>query len=122
MEGKVSREHQRIRRRRRYRHKLVGTTQRPRIVVFRSLKHIYAQAMDDAGGKVLASASSLDQEVRQQAKYGGNVAAAKIVGEAVAARLTEKGIQAATFDRGGYLYHGRVKAVAEGARAKGLKI
>ena len=75
-----------------------------------------------ASGKILACASTLDAEVRQKVKYGGNVAAAKVVGEVVAGRLVERGVKTATFDRGGYLYHGRVRAVADGAREKGLKI
>jgi large subunit ribosomal protein L18 len=90
--------------------------------VFRSLKHIYAQAVDDETGRTIATASSRDQDVRGLIKNGGNVAAAKIVGETLAKRLAEKGVQAATFDRGGYLFHGRVKAVAEAARATGLRI
>jgi large subunit ribosomal protein L18 len=122
MESRPDKAIQRERRRRRYRHKVAGTAERPRLLVFRSLKHIYAQAMDDSCGKVLATASSLDKEVRERVKNGGNVAAARVVGETVAARLVEKGVSLATFDRGGYLYHGRVRAVADGARDKGLKI
>ncbi|HXI02921.1 MAG TPA: 50S ribosomal protein L18 [Candidatus Saccharimonadales bacterium] len=122
METRADKERQRARRRRRYRHKLAGSPEIPRLLVFRSLKHIYAQAVDDRSGKTIASASTLDGEVRKKISNGGNIAAAKIVGETLAERLAEKGIQAATFDRGGYLYHGRVRAVAEAAREKGLKI
>jgi large subunit ribosomal protein L18 len=89
--------------------------------VYRSLKHIYVQVVDDEGRRVLASASTVDAEVKGRIKNGGNVAAAKLVGEAIAARLKEKGIPEVTFDRGGYLYHGRVKAIADAAREKGLR-
>jgi large subunit ribosomal protein L18 len=104
--------HERIRR------KLRGTTERPRLAVFRSVAHIYAQVIDDAEGKTLVSASSVDKSGRTN---GGNVAAAKAIGKAVAERAKEKGIQRVVFDRGGYPYHGRVKALAEAARAAGLE-
>jgi large subunit ribosomal protein L18 len=111
--------------RRRIRHRirarLSGTSARPRLAVFRSDKHIYAQAIDDAAGKTLAQASTLDAGVRGEAKTGAAVAAAQRVGEAIATRLKEKGVESVVFDRGGYLYHGRVKALAEAARAAGLK-
>jgi large subunit ribosomal protein L18 len=121
MESRPDREIIRRKRRLRYRSKVNGTPARPRLCVHRSLKHIYVQAVDDAGGKILASASTLDAEVRTRVKTGGNVAAAKVVGEVIAARLQEKGVPTVTFDRGGYQYHGRVKAVADAARSKGLK-
>ena len=112
-----------IRRRIRYRtrKKLSGSAARPRLAVFRSDKHIYAQVIDDASGKTIAHASTLDKDVKGQAGRGGNVAAAKAVGGTIAARLKGQGIEAVVFDRGGYLYHGRVKALAEAAREAGLK-
>jgi large subunit ribosomal protein L18 len=106
--------HERIRKR------LQGTTARPRLCVFRSNKHIYAQIVDDSSGRTLAAASTRDAEAKG-GKSGGNVAAAKVVGKIVAKRAIEKGIQAVLFDRGGYIYHGRVKALAEAAREAGLK-
>jgi large subunit ribosomal protein L18 len=99
--------HERIRR------KLRGSAARPRLAVFRSVAHIYAQVIDDAEGKTLVSASSVDK--------GGNVAAAKAIGKLVAERAKEKGITKVVFDRGGYQYHGRVKALADAARAAGLE-
>ena len=94
---------------------------RPRLSVFRSSKHIYAQIIDDAKGETLAAASSLEKEVRGDAKTGANVDAAKAVGVRVAERAKEKGVKQIVFDRGGYLYHGRVKALAEAAREGGLE-
>ena len=94
---------------------------RPRLSVFRSSKHIYAQIIDDAKGVTLAAASSLEKEVRGGAKTGANVDAAKAVGVRVAERAKEKGVKQVVFDRGGYLYHGRVKALAEAAREGGLE-
>jgi large subunit ribosomal protein L18 len=94
---------------------------RPRLSVFRSSKHIYAQIIDDAKGETLAAASSLEKEVRGDAKTGANVDAAKAVGVRVAQRAKEKGVKQVIFDRGGYLYHGRVKALAEAAREGGLE-
>jgi large subunit ribosomal protein L18 len=93
----------------------------PRLNVFRSLGHIYAQIVDDARGHTLASASSLDKEVRKTLKSGGNVAAAKTVGQILAARAKAAGVSRVVFDRGGYAYHGRVKALAEAAREGGLQ-
>ncbi len=107
-----TRVHQRIRR------KLRGTAERPRLAVFRSLAHIYAQVIDDAKGKTLVSASSADKGNRTN---GGNLAAAKAIGKAVAERAKEQGITKVVFDRGGYQYHGRVKALADAARAAGLE-
>jgi large subunit ribosomal protein L18 len=97
-----------------------GTAQRPRLNVFRSLKHIYVQAVEDTTGKTLASASTLSPELRGNLKNTGNSEAAKRVGELIARKCLEKGIQKVVFDRNGYLYHGRVKALAEAARTGGL--
>src|SRR6476646_3541304 len=107
-----SRIHKRIRR------KLAGTTERPRLAVFRSVAHIYAQVIDDTQGKTLVSASSVDKGAKTN---GGNVAAAKAIGKLVADRAKEKGIKSVVFDRGGYQYHGRIKALADAARAAGLE-
>ncbi len=101
----------------RIREKLAGTAARPRLNVYRSLDHIYAQVIDDEKGETLVSASSLGLKL----KTGGNVAAAKEIGKAVAERAAEKGIKKVVFDRGGYLYHGRVKALADAAREAGLE-
>lgn len=107
----------------RIRQKVSGSPGKPRLSVFRSAKHIYVQAIDDLVGKTLASASTLDKEVRPAITgYTGNIAAAGVVGKAIAQRLIKLGIQQAVFDRGGNRYHGRIKAVAEGAREAGLKI
>ncbi len=105
----------------RIRRKVSGTGQRPRLCVFRSLAHIYAQVVDDQTGKTLIAASSLEGSVCSDKKKAGNIAAAKMVGKAIAERAKAKGIEAVVFDRGGYLYHGRVKALAEAAREGGLK-
>ena len=109
---------QRMKRHKRVRAKISGTPACPRLNVFRSEANIYAQIIDDTVGKTLVSASSLDKDVEG---YGGNVAAATAVGKLVAERALKKGIETVVFDRGGYLYHGRVKALAEGAREGGLK-
>ena len=102
------------------RSRVVGTSERPRLNVFRSLKHIYAQAVEDTTGKTLASASTLSSELEGSVRSPGNVEAAKKVGELIAKKCLEKGIQKVVFDRSGYLYHGRIKALAEAARASGL--
>jgi large subunit ribosomal protein L18 len=94
---------------------------RPRLSVFRSSKHIYAQVIDDASGKTLAHASSLDAGLKKEAKTGANVGTAKRVGKLVADRAREKGIGRVVFDRGGYIYHGKVKALADAAREGGLE-
>jgi large subunit ribosomal protein L18 len=107
--------HERIRKR------LKGTEERPRLCVFRSNKHIYAQIVDDSKGQTLVAASSVDAETKGNLKAGGNIAAAREVGKAVAKRAIGKGIQTVLFDRGGYIYHGRVKALADAAREAGLK-
>jgi large subunit ribosomal protein L18 len=95
---------------------------RPRLSVFRSSKHIYAQVIDDDSGRTLAAASTLEKDLRGKVKTGADQAAAEQVGKLVAERARAAGVQAVVFDRGGYLYHGRVKAVAEGARAVGLAL
>jgi large subunit ribosomal protein L18 len=105
----------------RIRKKIRGTPQRPRLAVFRSQGHIYAQVIDDDGSCTLCAASSLDKDLRAKQKRGGTVAAAKDVGALIATRAKEKGIQAVVFDRGGFQYHGRVKALADAAREAGLK-
>ncbi|MBE3587492.1 MAG: 50S ribosomal protein L18 [Thermoanaerobacteraceae bacterium] len=111
----------RAKRHRRVRKKIAGTPQRPRLNVFRSLNHIYAQIVDDEQGTTLISASSLSPELRGQLSRGGNKEAAAAVGRLVARKALEKGIRQVVFDRAGYLYHGRVKALAEAAREAGLE-
>lgn len=108
----------RLKRHVRVRGKISGTSERPRLNVFRSAKHIYAQIIDDVAGVTLASASTVEKELTG---YGGNKDAAYKVGELVAKRALDKGIEGVVFDRGGYIYHGRVQKLAEGARAGGLK-
>ncbi|MGD0499976.1 MAG: 50S ribosomal protein L18 [Bryobacteraceae bacterium] len=115
---KIAKQETRSRVHRRIRRKLRGTAERPRLAVFRSLAHIYAQIIDDAAGKTLVAASSLDKSGKTN---GGNVAAAKVIGKLVAERAKEKGVRRVVFDRGGYVYHGRVKALADAARAAGLE-
>ena len=107
--------HKRIRRR------LSGTAQRPRLAVFRSVKHIYAQVIDDGQGHTVVAASSAEKAARAGASTGGNVAGAKAIGKLVAERAQDKGIKAVVFDRGGYQYHGRIKALADAAREAGLE-
>jgi large subunit ribosomal protein L18 len=118
---KLSRNAHRQQVHRRVRQRVVGTTGRPRLCVYRSLDHIYAQVIDDQSGRTLISASSLDKATRAALKGGGNVAAAKIVGKTIAERSLAAGIQQVVFDRGGYMYHGRVQALANAAREAGLK-
>ena len=115
---KVSKNEERTRRHERVRTKISGTPARPRLNVFRSLSNIYAQVIDDVNGVTLVSASTKDKDFQN---YGGNVEAAKAIGEAIAKRAQEKGITEVVFDRGGYVYHGRVAALAEAAREAGLK-
>jgi large subunit ribosomal protein L18 len=105
----------------RIRTRVSGRTPTPRLNVYRSLNHIYAQIVDDSRGHTLVAASSRDKEVRKTLKNGGNVAAAKIIGQALAQRAKAAGIASVVFDRGGYAYHGRVKALANAAREAGLK-
>ena len=111
-----------IRRRARYRIrcKVRGSGERPRLAVFRSAKHIYAQAIDDARGQTVAQASTRDKTVREKIKNGGNIDAAKLVGTAVAERLKAAGCERIVFDRGGYRYHGRIRALADAVREAGL--
>jgi len=116
---KISRDQMRRRIHTRIRRRLRGAPGRPRLAVFRSLKHIYAQIIDDAGGRTLASASSAEKA--SKIGGGGNLQGAKEVGRLIAERARQKGIQKVVFDRGGYLYHGRVKALAEAAREGGLE-
>ena len=108
----------RLKRHKRVRGKVSGTAECPRLNVFRSLNHIYAQIIDDAKGVTLAAASTMDKELEG---YGGNKEAAKKVGLSIAKKAADKGISEVVFDRGGYVYHGRVKELAEGAREGGLK-
>jgi large subunit ribosomal protein L18 len=117
----VSRDVARRRIHTRIRKKVGRRTSWPRLNVFRSLNHIYVQIIEDTSGRTLVSASSLDRELRQSLKAGGNLAAAKAVGLAVAARAKAANIERVVFDRGGYAYHGRVKALADAAREGGLK-
>ena len=119
MVNKPDKNEARLRRHRRVRNKISGTAARPRLDVFRSAKHIYAQIIDDEQGVTLVSASTMDKDFNG---YGGNVDAATQVGKNIAAKALEKGITEVVFDRGGFVYHGRVKAVAEGAREGGLKL
>lgn len=108
----------------RIRKRVQGTAERPRLAVFRSVSHIYVQAVDDSRGETLASASSLDPAVKgalSEKERGSNVSGAKLIGKTVAERLLAKGIKHVVFDRGGRLYHGRVKALAEAARQAGLE-
>jgi large subunit ribosomal protein L18 len=117
---KLSRDAHRRQVHRRVRRAVAGTPERPRLCVYRSLGHIYAQVIDDQGQRTLASASSLDKETRAQIKGGGNIAAAKLVGKIIAERARAAGIDKVAFDRGGYRYHGRVQALASAAREAGL--
>jgi large subunit ribosomal protein L18 len=117
----VDREAARRRRHKRIRRRVIGTGERPRLNVFRSLQHIYAQVIDDWEGHTLVSASTIDSEVKRQLGGLSKTEQARVVGEAVAERALDKGIERVVFDRGGYRYHGRVKALAEAAREKGLK-
>jgi large subunit ribosomal protein L18 len=110
----------RLRRQRRVRNRLFGTLERPRLAVFRSSKHIYAQMVNDETGTTLVSASTLDPEIRAELKYGGNKAAAIVVGRVVAQRAKKAGIDKICFDRRSYKYHGRVQALAMAAREAGL--
>lgn len=116
---KVDRKAVRAKKRQRVRAKVKGTADRPRLAVFRSLKHIYAQIINDDLGTTLIAVSTLDSNLRGE--YGGNAEAARKVGQAIAARALEKGLKQVVFDRGGYIYHGRVAALAEGAREAGLE-
>jgi len=118
---RLSRDAARQRVHQRVRMKVEGTPERPRLCIFRSLGHIYAQIIDDRAGKTLVSASSFDKETKKGLKGGGNIAAAKVVGKIVAQRAKAAGVEKVVFDRGGYKYHGRVKALADAAREAGLQ-
>ncbi|QEH32201.1 50S ribosomal protein L18 [Aquisphaera giovannonii] len=111
----------RVRRQRRVRGKLHGTPERPRLAVFRSSKHIYAQLVNDENATTLAQASTMDPEIKAQVKYGGNKAAAAVVGRVVAERAKQAGIDKVCFDRRSYKYHGRVEALAQAAREAGIQ-
>jgi len=121
MQKQINRGVVRGRIRQRIRRKVGGTAARPRLAVFRSLKHIYAQAIDDEAGRTVAQASSQDKELREAERGGGNIEAAKKVGELIARRLKDAGVESIVFDRGGVVYHGRVRALAEAAREVGIK-
>ena len=121
MQAVIDRESVRRRVRYRIRRRMEGTAGRPRLAVFRSSKHIYAQAIDDRAGRTLAQASTLESEVRGDGPRGASIAAAKRVGAMIAGRLVAAGIEFVTFDRGGFAYHGRIKALADAAREGGLK-
>ncbi len=116
-----SRNDNRLKRHERVRKDVFGTPEKPRLCVFRSSKNIYVQVIDDVNGTTLAAASTLDSDIKEKAAYGGNKAAAKLVGEKIGEVALQAGIKAVCFDRGGYLYHGRVKELADGARASGLE-
>ncbi len=120
MAGVISRAESRKRRQARVRRKVTGTADRPRLCVFRSSKHIYAQIIDDTQGVTVASASTRDKSVVDGLAYTGNVEAAKAVGENIAKSAQQKGIKDVVFDRNGFVYHGRVKTVADAAREAGL--
>lgn len=113
----------RIRRRihQRLRQKMQGSPERPRLNIYRSLNHIYVQLIDDVSGKTLAAASTTQGRTKGAKRSGGNVASAKVVGKTIAEQARQKGIKKVVFDRGGYLYHGRIKALAEAAREAGLE-
>jgi large subunit ribosomal protein L18 len=119
--ARKSRNDQRLRRHQRVRRKLAGTSERPRLNVFRSLSNIYAQVIDDHDGRTLVAASTLDSDIRSQADGLSKTEQARLVGESVASKATAEGIKEVIFDRGGYQYHGRVRALAEGAREGGLE-
>ncbi len=120
MKAEVNRNKARLRRHVHIRRKVSGTPERPRLNVFRSLSHIYAQVIDDVAGHTLVSASTLDREVRDQLAGLSRIEQARVVGKVVAERALGKGVAQVVFDRGGYKYHGRVKALAEAAREAGL--
>ena len=121
MISRPRRQETRKRKHERVRKKIDGTSARPRLCVYRSLTNIYAQVVDDVTGTTLVSASTLDKEIKDKLANGGNKDAAAEVGRLVAARSVEKGIASVVFDRGGYIYHGRVKSLAEAAREAGLQ-
>jgi large subunit ribosomal protein L18 len=117
---KPSRSEQRVKKHLRVRKKVYGTAERPRLCVFRSEKHIYAQVIDDDLGTTIVAASTIDKDLKDTVKLGSNKEAAKEVGKLIAKKAVEKGIKQVVFDRGGYIYHGRVKELADAAREAGL--
>lgn len=120
--GRVNRHEARLRRKKRVRRKIRGSSERPRLCVFRSSRHIYAQLIDDQSGKTVAEVSSISKELAPKiVNRGGNKEAAGLVGRTIAGRALASGINKVTFDRNGFLYHGRVKALSEGAREGGLE-
>jgi large subunit ribosomal protein L18 len=121
MINKISKNEKRKKRHLRMRKKVFGTSERPRLNVYRSLSNVYAQVIDDESGTTLVSASTLDKDIKEKIQQRGNKEAAKLVGQHVAQKALEKGIEKVIFDRSGYIYHGRVKELAEGAREAGLK-
>ena len=121
MVSKESRSKVRAKKHMRIRNRFSGSAERPRLAVFRSNNHVYAQVIDDASGTTLVSASTLEKDIKAELKNTDDTAAASKIGDVVAKRALEKGIKAVVFDRGGYIYHGKVKALAEAAREAGLE-
>ena len=121
MVSKESRQKVRVKKHRRMRNHLSGTTQRPRLAVFRSNNHMYAQIIDDTVGNTLVAASTVEKEVKAELEKTNNVDAAAYLGTVIAKRAIEKGIDTVVFDRGGFLYHGKIAALADAAREAGLK-
>ncbi len=118
---KESRSKIRVKKHQKIRNKIKGTTERPRLCVFRSEKHIYAQIIDDVKGNTLVAASTMEKEIASKLEATSNIEAAKAVGEAIAQKSLARGIKEVVFDRGGFVYHGRVKALADAAREAGLE-
>ena len=121
MVSKESRQEIRVKKHMKIRNRFSGTAERPRLAVFRSNNHVYAQVIDDVAGKTLVSASTLEKDIKAELKNTDDIEAASKIGDVVAKRALDKGIKTVVFDRGGYVYHGRVKELAEGAREGGLK-
>ena len=121
MVSKVSRSEIREKKHRRMRHHLAGTAQRPRLAVFRSNNHIYAQIIDDTVGNTLVAASTMEKEIKASVEKTNDIAAAEAVGTAIAKKALEKGITEVVFDRGGFIYHGKIQALADAAREAGLQ-
>ena len=121
MVSKESRQEIRAKKHMKIRNRFSGTAERPRLAVFRSNNHVYAQVIDDVAGKTLVSASTLEKDIKAELKNTDDIDAASKIGDVVAKRAIEKGIKAVVFDRGGYIYHGKVKALADAAREAGLE-
>ena len=121
MVSKESRQEIRVKKHMKIRNRFSGTAERPRLTVFRSNNHVYAQVIDDVAGKTLVSASTLEKDIKAELKNTDDIEAATKIGDVVAKRALEKGIKAVVFDRGGYIYHGKVEALAEAARKAGLE-